>query len=172
MLISYEHRFLFVHVPKAAGSSVRATLSPLAPRAPDRLLNVLLAHSHLPLAWRELYRLKRFSGHARARDIRRELPREIWDGMFKFAFVRNPWDRLVSSYHYILRRKHHHRHRKVAALGSFSSYARYEMQRGKFLQHDMLSDGRGKLIVDFVGRVECQHEDFAQICARIGIEAQ
>lgn len=34
--------------------------------------------------------------HLGARAIRDRYPKEIWDNCFKFAFVSNPWDRMVS----------------------------------------------------------------------------
>jgi hypothetical protein len=65
-----EHQCIFIHIPKAAGTSVALTLF----GEPSR---------HVP--WFEYYQ-------ANPRKFRK---------YFKFAFVRNPWDRLVSSYFFL-----------------------------------------------------------------------
>jgi len=38
--------------------------------------------------------------HSKAIAAKEMLPREFYDSLFKFAFVRNPWDLQVSSYHH------------------------------------------------------------------------
>jgi hypothetical protein len=42
---------------------------------------------------RSLYAVREYNhGHIKARELREALPPEAFDGFFKFAFVRNPWD--------------------------------------------------------------------------------
>jgi hypothetical protein len=91
--------------------------------------------------------------------------------MFKFAFVRNPWDRLVSRYSYLLRNESHPRHRFVKRMAGFEDYVKWEISRGMF-QHQYVCDARGKLIVDFIGYFERLNEDFAKVCAQLKVEAQ
>jgi hypothetical protein len=164
MLVSDSKRFIFVHVPKAAGKSVREALAPYAlPRPPK--FHSLLRLFGLPRD----YRRYRFRTHGSLRDAQRILPNELFRDYFKFAFVRNPWDRLVSSYHYILERPSHPHHRRVRRLGAFSAYVEYEARRGRFLQYDLLIEAGGRLGMDFVGRFESLAQDFARICDRLGI---
>lgn len=166
MLVSDTKRFLFVHVPKAAGKSVRAALAPHALPRPPKF------HSFLRLfGMPRDYRRYRFRTHGSLQDAQRILPAEVFSEYFKFAFVRNPWDRLVSSYHYILERQGHPHHRRVQRLGSFSAYVEYESQRGRFLQYDLLVAIGGELAMDCIGRFETLNRDFARICDRLGIAA-
>lgn len=117
------------------------------------------------------HRWKLFREHTTADQARRLLPRQVYNDLFKFAFVRNPWDLLVSYYHYLLRSTGHHRHRRVKRLGGFEDYVRYEARRGKFSQKQFLTDRRGNLLVDFVGRFESLATDFCYVCRVLGISA-
>lgn len=166
MLISDTKRFIFVHVPKAAGKSVREALAPYClPRPPK--FHSLLRRFGLPRD----YRRYRFRTHGGLVDAQRILPAAVFRDYFKFAFVRNPWDRLVSSYHYILERPGHPHHRRVRRLGSFAAYVEYEAHRGKFRQYDLLCRTGGEPGMDFVGRFERLEQDFDQVCRKLGIEA-
>lgn len=69
-MISHAHRCIFVHIPKTAGNSI------------NRVFGV---------GWEDHKDLQRYFG---------ELPREVFTAYFKFAIVRNPWDRLLSDYNY------------------------------------------------------------------------
>jgi hypothetical protein len=173
MLISYSHQFLFVHVPKTAGTSVVRCLRPYAHEPSGYLVNRVLErcgiHVNLlpgPHRWR------RFRPHHSAVTIRRHLPSRIFERMFKFAFVRNPWDWLVSYYHFHLQCPKHHRHTYVRRLGSFAEFVRWRVERQRRPQADFLTDRDGRLLVDFLGRYETLHDDFGAICRRLGIQCE
>ena len=87
-----------------------------------------------------------------------------WDEYFKFAFVRNPWDLLVSWYNYD---KRGYRKFKKYILNK-AWYEPKHLFKGCF---DRISDNNGNIIVDFVGRFENIREDFQYVCKQIGIEA-
>lgn len=177
MLISHTHKFIFFHVAKAAGMSVRDALKPYA-REPEkfRIRRPPRISGGKP---NPLYEIWRYSVlHAKARDARKELPEEVYDNFYKFAFVRNPWDWQVSMYHFILRDPTHVRYPIVSAMGAFEEYLEwvlaskrpYPRGASKF-QKDMLTDDQGNLITDFVGRFETLTQDFANACQVIGISA-
>jgi hypothetical protein len=170
MVLSYQPPFLFVHIDKAAGSSIAIALQPPASRRPParwrRRLVWLGALNRL--AW---YRAVEFPVHAYASTVKRCLPPEVYAGLFKFAFVRNPWDRLVSRYAYLLNVKDHPRHEFVSRMKNFDEYVAWEIRRGKFFQHTYVTGADGKLIVDFIGYYERLNEDFTKICARLGMNA-
>ncbi len=172
MLLSLQKQFLFVHVPKTAGTTVQDTLLPWCEPPQRFLINRWLERVGLRVNYLGPFPRHRFRTHATARTAKFWLPREAYDGLFKFAFVRNPWDRMVSLYSYILARTDHHRRARVLKLQNFEAYLRFEIQRRTPTQTDMICDRRGQLLVDFVGRFERFSADFEQICARIGVDYQ
>jgi len=73
MLVSHGQKLVFVHIQKTGGDTVSRLLSDSIP---------------------DIFRYK--AKHGFAADAAKDL--EYWNEYFKFAFVRNPWDRLVSWY--------------------------------------------------------------------------
>lgn len=83
---------------------------------------------------------------------------------FKFSFVRNPWDRAVSTYIFLsLQPKHNHRINPSKT--SFLEWTR--TLKGKsgnpFYSQWYWLSYQGKLAVDFVGRFEVLGQDFQRI---------
>ena len=171
MLISHRHRFAFIHVPKTAGSSVAFALWPYADHVDDYWANRWLDRIGIHVNHYAPYRRKKFRTHTPAAILERQLPADVFADLFKFAFVRNPWDLLVSSYHYLLKHHEHHRGRLASRLPSFADYAAYEIRRGKMSQSAMLTGRDGRLLVDFVGRFESLRSDFAFACGVLDLEA-
>lgn len=173
MLISYSHRFIFIHIYKVAGTSIadaleRYTAQGLDRRSPViRFLRSLGVHHLVP---RQRLRKVRAQRHATARTIRAELPPEIFRDFYKFAFVRNPWDWQVSLYHFALNDPSHAQHQLTKSFGSFEKYLEWRVNGHYRLQKDFVVDDEGQLIVDFVGRYETLARDFAMICNRLGID--
>lgn len=167
---------MFVHIDKAAGSNIQHALRPFMKAKGRSKLRRLLGLLG-PLCRRGgLYRQLEFSEHAPAERVRRLLPPEVYARLFKFAFVRNPWDRLVSRHAYLLRKTEHSRNREVNELGGFDAYLRWELDRtgrrgGMRHQADYVLGPSGRLIVDFVGYFETLHEDFAEACRGARIPA-
>jgi len=171
MLISHSHQFIFIHVDKAAGTSMQSALQPYAnPIAAQRLLKRLSILGFL-CRFGGLYRAVQFGVHANASSVKRCLPPHLYSSYFKFAFVRNPWDRLVSRFHYFKKTPSHRLHTLVEAMSSFPEFARWEMKRANpgLHQYKYLCNRSGELIVDFVGRFESLNEDFATVCERVGL---
>jgi hypothetical protein len=170
MILSYKPGFLFVHIDKAAGSSIGLALQPVATRRnPSRWRRRLIWLGALNRLGS--YRALEFPAHAHATVAKRCLPPEVYDGLFKFAFVRNPWDRLVSRYAYLLNNEKHPRHKFVRRMKGFEDYVAWELGRGRFFQHTYVTGPDGKLIVDFIGHYERLREDFEKVCARLKVSA-
>ena len=174
MLISHSHQFLFVHVAKTGGTSVRAALRRY--RWFSRYAPMILAASLMSQMTRPRHRLGvKFPRHAKAVAAYEMLPAEIYRGLFKFVFVRNPWDLQVSSWHHIGREKP----QVLRQTRTFEEFLRlkfdperpydYMLDISRELQSDYLVDLHGHTIVDYIGRYEHLQDDFNDICDRIGI---
>jgi len=170
MLISYSHRFIFIHIYKVAGSSVRWALREHA-HQPDRVLaNRLLRKVGMDIAL-PFRKCEEFPAHMKARDIREELPPKVYDKFYKFAFVRNPWDWQVSLYHFMLENTSHLQHELAKSMSGFDEYMEWRVTEDKHLQKDFVTDENGIQIVDFVGRYERLSDDFQHVCRALGISA-
>ncbi|WP_295384570.1 sulfotransferase family 2 domain-containing protein [uncultured Thiodictyon sp.] len=172
MLLSIKHRFLYVHIAKTGGTSVRAALERLRWTDPWYWSMYLCSRlSHLS-GHRTGTKFPRHSKIVAAKEL---LPKEFFDQLFKFGFVRNPWDLQVSSFHHIRRE----RPQFLGGHTDFEGFLRwkldpqrpyqYHVDTSIELQTDYLIDLHGNLVVDFIGRYERLHADFATACTRIGI---
>lgn len=150
-----ENECIFVHIPKVAGSSVKGCLFP---------------NQHGP-------------GHRLAMDYYLENPKKF-KKYFVFCFVRNPYDRLVSAYHYLMgggkgpadvrfRDKH------LLEYKDFSDFLRNGLAKPDVAgwwhfrpQYLYVINFEGELIVDYIGRFENIDHDFSEIVKKLGVKAE
>ena len=168
MLISTEKNFIFVHVAKTGGQSLRAVLKPYCLRPHRGQWRRLMGH--LPIR-EDIH--ARIGMHSSARWIRLKLPRELFDGAFKFAFVRNPYDLAVSRYAFLRKKETHGRHRQTQGQ-SFGDFLRSEKWRSLLRSADqsaMLFDARGGLLVDKVYHFENFAEAYDELMQRLAIDS-
>lgn len=157
VLVSDRHKFAFIHIYKVAGTSIR---SALAPYAPPSLLGRISRG-----------RLGSLPAHLSAQEARQRLGADRFDSLFTFAFVRNPWDWQVSLYQYMLNERDHRQHETVKQLGSFDRYIEWRVREDRKTQSAFVTDDDGDMLVDFIGRYETVHEDFAEVCRTVRVDA-
>ena len=107
-----------------------------------------------------------------------------FDRFFKFAFVRNPWDRLVSTYFFLKNGGVNELDRRFAAeqLAGYDNFAAFvegwlsEENIWSWVhfkpQHFFICDAKRRVRVDFVGRTETIATDFRTVCEQLGVAAQ
>lgn len=166
-MISTKQRYLFIHIPKVAGMSVHAALEQKTCGRVRRFINKAARRLGRDTGWKVRWPLALVNvhpPHLTALDWRRKLAPDVFDAIFKFAFVRNPWDWQVSLYHYILQDPKHHQNALLKSLGSFGQYLEWRVTDGLELQKSYLTDESGRFLVNFVGRYERLASDFQHVC--------
>jgi len=123
VIISHRHRFIFIKTEKTAGTSIELALARICGpedvitatvHPDDRALRESLGPGYrreqndaiplrylTPLDLAQALRRRRwprYYNHMGAVDIRRFVPRDVWDSYYKFCVERNPWDKVVSLY--------------------------------------------------------------------------
>lgn len=150
MIVNHEQRFVFVHIPKVAGTSIRSAL-----RKVDGC--------HRP-EWATTKHLPAEDIISRHRDHGIDV-----SGYLFFGFVRNPWDRFASLHRY-LHKIGRERHPDVPSeLSDFPLMLADEVPWVEKLhstrpQCDFLRNAKVQ-----VGRYERLADEFALICNRLGI---
>ena len=147
MIISDSKKFIFVHVYKTGGTSIRHVL--YGYRSNDE------KYSKLPQ-------------HASARAIRDCIGEEKWNEYFTFAVVRNPWDLLVSKYHYGLRVGH--KDPKYSEPFNREVFNNFVRKHAGSCQMKSLIDEDGKILVKKIVPFENLNEEMNAILEKLGIK--
>ncbi|NRB18983.1 MAG: sulfotransferase family 2 domain-containing protein [Rhodobacteraceae bacterium] len=167
MPISLSKNFLFVHIPKTAGSTVHAALRPYCVSQNRTLLR--RAVSWLPV--KENPEKAYIRGHSTSATIRSKLDTALFQRLHKFAIVRNPYDHAVSSYVFTQANLHSRRH-KDAQSWSFSDFLSYLERKDRIMPRNQtawLVNRAGDLLVDRLLFQEELDHGFAQLCGFLDI---
>ncbi len=174
MLISLKYKFLFIHIAKTGGTSIRSALQRYRWRDTGCWWASLC--NRISSLWGHRIGVK-IPRHAKTIAAKEMLPKETFDSLFKFAFVRNPWDLQVSSWHHIKRERAHIIPDTVKTFEDFILWKadkenrpyHYIIDTSMEYQTDYLVDLHRRPIVNFVGRYETLNRDFKRICSIIEI---
>lgn len=124
MIISPGRRYIFVHIPKTGGTALSLALEARA-MADDILIG------DTPKAQRRRGRLKgltpagRLWKHARLAEIEGVVAREAFDDFMIVTLVRNPWDRVVSYYHWLQGQSFDHNAVALSKTLDFSGFVNH-----------------------------------------------
>lgn len=108
-------------------------------------------------------------GHLSFQDVRPFLGEEAWQNYFKFAFVRNPFDRFISYCAFATSRDGAFLRDPKGVMRHFL-FTAPPLQHMVFKpQHVFLTGSDGALQSDLLGKVETMQQSYDRIAARIGI---
>jgi hypothetical protein len=181
MILSHRYKFIFIKTAKTAGTSIEVFLSQLCgprdivtpiappvaghqPRNYEGFINPIPAIRERPgkifSAFRHsIISCQKFYNHMPAREVKNQVPADIWNSYFKFCVERNPWDKVLSHYHM-------HAAREGGTL-SFDEY----LARGRFpVNYFRYTDRSGtKIIVDRIIRYENLLPGLGEVFSQLGI---
>lgn len=106
MPISYQHKTIFIHIPKCAGTSIEKILGMAAQEdlfAYDHIYQLKNIHVPKEKFTSEEYTLciAKTPQHLTFRELKKIVPEDSTNNFFKFSIVRNPFSKFVSEYNYI-----------------------------------------------------------------------
>ncbi len=108
-------------------------------------------------------------GHITAQEIRPFFGQSLWDSYFKFAIVRNPYDRFVSICHFLNRDNPSFPHNELQWMKLSLSRPRFRERVLVRPQVKLLIDSQNKLAVDYVGRYEALQTSLDEVMSRLGL---
>lgn len=164
MIVSHQHRFIFAAIPKTGTHAVRRALrGHLAENDMEQV--GLFVQKRFPIE--ALAALKH--GHISLSQARPYLGEEVFAQYFKFAFVRNPFDRFVS-YCAFMTREDGEFERDPARVMRHFLFADRPTDHLLFSpQYQFVADGEGRLLTDALGRVEDMQSSYDSICKALNL---
>jgi hypothetical protein len=150
-MISHKHKCIFVHINKCGGLSI------------------------------DEFFTGKFQGHYFIQHYKQKWPARF-EKYFKFTFVRNPWAKVLSQFWYRQDPRYHKKHRLnhpdlYKSDGSFRNMTFLDfVKKPVGIQNipmlKWITNKKGKVLVDFIGRVETYQDDFNFVCDRLEIPRQ
>jgi len=168
-----KKNLVFLHVPKTAGTSMQTLLR-------------LRGGKHIMDEDFDFEKMNHivFIGSP---DIdfmlrRTNIDKNWWKDSYKFAFVRNPWDRLVSCYHFFCRIRLSRDRVSNPCLKSWKTFIQRVVIDHEYLGVLKMSTSKSHFqailpqvtwlrpYIDFIGKFENVNEDWAKLLENVGLE--
>ncbi len=170
MIISRGRSYIFVHIPKTGGTSLALALEGRAMKD-----DIMLGDT--PKARKRRRRVQgvetsgRLWKHSTLSDIDGLVGEDALAGMFIFTLVRNPWDRMVSYYHWLRDQRFDHPSVRLARAETFEGFltdpATQAAQR-QWPAAKYMTDVRGVERCNAYIRLEHFEPDAAELAAHLG----
>ena len=154
-MICHKHKCIFIHIPRTAGTSIETSIRP-------------------DWIWRNFSEKK----HILA-STAKNIYRDYWDDYFKFSFVRNPWDRMISMTKYKRFYGCKIKNNKLDISGYQKKFEKLEIDPRSKSKGEKVEAIEGAVYLnilneelDFIGRFENLHEDYSKVCSVINCECK
>ena len=159
-MLSLRKNFLYIHIPKTGGNSVQLALKDYSS---DYFYIVKGKHDGINnfCVRNRKYNTKK---HTTLRVWHNKLSDEVFDELFKFTIVRNPWDRMISQFFWKQPLS------KAERTWNRDGFIR-EIKRGKRISYFLKINENDDLLdnINFVLRFENLQQDFYELCDKLDL---
>jgi len=145
VMVSHSHKFIFVHITKTGGTSATQVLKKYLYDAPMKQ-------------------------HETAVECRDRIGKDLFSEYFKFTFVRNPWDKMVSMYHYLRQSKNLYRNLGISFKDWVSDVEKLDQEERSTSSQLSWIEENGEILVDFIGKFESYEEDFEKVKNKLQLQ--
>lgn len=165
-MVNHKHRLVYIHIPKTAGISVEQCILP-----EDKKVTFEADHDIMH-GWDE--RIGKWLQHLTLEDVVHYFP-HLTDYYF-FTFVRNPWDRCVSSFFYFRRDSDgYYLSDKNTTIDCLINEFKQFLLNFSFeddpshslAQHEFVTNKKSSKQMNYIGRFESLQKDFNTVCDEI-----
>ena len=170
-MISDKHKFIFVHTPKSGGSSIEEVLLKNEIGINDVYFQKKFWADNLSIKLKKKFFIgktdQKFAPqHYTTKMLKTEYSNKF-KNYFKFTFVRNPWDKVVSEWLYFKKIDPEYNFGFNESINN-KSYGNkpYPFEEHTWMQVEFASE------CDYVGRFESLQKDFNTVCDKIKIPKQ
>ena len=177
--INHEKKAIFIHIPKTAGMYIRSVLSEYYNfeiylfKRPDHEIfcktnleynnNIQLFFANNFYGIIEYYKTNEYLNNLMDMD------EEKWNTYYKFCFIRNPYDRIISGWNYI---------QETEKLNiDFDKYLTFKdiVSENEYFnvflsQYSHMINEKKEFFINFIGKFENLEEDFEKILLNIGFK--
>ncbi|MEH6740381.1 MAG: sulfotransferase family 2 domain-containing protein, partial [Sulfitobacter sp.] len=174
MILSRGRRYLFIHAPKTGGTSMALALEARAMKD-----DIMLGDTPKAVKRRKHLEGVQAAGrlwkHATLADLDGVVHAEELDDLLIFTMVRNPWDRMVSYYHWLQEQKFEHFAVEYAKRLDFAGFVAEPAIVQSFAHSPTASyvtDAKGVERADMFIRLEHLSEDILPLEAHLGFELE